>query len=233
MRIALASVILAAALFAAGARAQVAVVTAHDANDAQQNWLAGAVAAGAMAHWQALSPQLLPQDYRRCAATDFACFCEIAKARGASHVLVIGVAPLGAREAVVSAQLLAASDARMLFEEAVVQPGERGGDDAGRAVVLEMVARLVSQEGPPAVAPRPAPPPTDDAASPLISPLGMTGLGALGVGALAGGVGATVATLQVTLAADYQGASTSAIVATTVAGVALLAGAVILAVDGL
>ncbi len=232
MRLALVSTIALAALAAPDARAQLAIVATHDRNNAQESWLAGAVAAGAAAHWQPLSPQLTPADHQRCGSNDHRCLCAEAKRRGASHVLVIGVAPLGARDAVVSAQLYTADDAGVLFEEAVVQPGEAGGDDDGRAVVRDLVARLVLEEGPPPVVPRPAPtlvaPPPDE-----LSVLGMTGLGALGVGVVAAGTAATVATLEVVLAADYGAATTAAVVGSAVAGVALVAGAVILAVDGL
>lgn len=232
MRLALASTIALAALAAGSARAQVALVTTHDRDNAQQNWLAGAVAAGAGSHWQHLSPQLVPADYQSCGATDFRCFCDVGKRRGASHVLVLGVAALGPRDAVVSAQLFAAGDARVLFEEAIVQPGDAGGDDDGRAAVREMIARLVKTDGPPPVQPRPALPATDPPPADL-SPLGMAGLGVLGAGVLAAGATATVATLQVTLAADYQGATTAALIGTTVAGVIMVSGAAILAVDGL
>ncbi|OGQ14110.1 MAG: hypothetical protein A2138_21465 [Deltaproteobacteria bacterium RBG_16_71_12] len=232
MKLALATVLGLALLPATLARAQLAVVPTHADDDPVQSWLVGAVVEAASSHWQMLSPQLLPGELGRCPANDVSCLGDIARRRGASHLLIVGVAPLGARDAVVSAQLFAVGADRPLFEGTVVQPGDSGDDDDGRSALRELIARLVATRGPPPARPRPAPAPVDP---PDDEPgaLGMTGMGALGAGAVGVGVTTVVAALQFSNSYDYRGATSTVMIGGGVSGVLLLGGIVLLTIDSL
>lgn len=232
MRLGLALVVGLALLAAAVARAQVAVVPTHAADDPTQSWLVGTVAEAASSHWQTLSPQLLPAELRRCPANDVSCLGDVARKRGASHLLIVGVAPLGPRDAVVSAQLFAVGADGPLFEGTVVQPGDSGGDDDGRSALRELIARLVATRGPPPARPRPPTEPVDPAGEES-GALGMTGIGALGAGAVGVGVTAVVAALQYNNSYDYRGAASTLLVGGGISSALLLGGIVLVTLETL
>lgn len=230
MKLALTSIVALALLPVAAARAQVAVVPTHAADDARQSWLVGTVVEAAGARWHMLSPQLLPADLRRCPGNEVGCLGDVARKHGASHLLIVGVAPLGARDAVVSAQLYAVGTDQPLFEGTVVQPGDAGDDDDGRAAVRDLAARLVAAQGPPAARPAPPPAPVDPPGEGL-GAVGMTGLGALGAGAIGVGVTAALAAVQFSNSYDYPGATSTMLIGGGISGALLLGGVVLLTVE--
>ena len=232
MRLTFASVMAGALALAGAAHAQLAVVTAHAPDDAVQGYLVSAVVEAALTRWEALSPQLLNEDLRSCPANDAECLRELSRKRGATHLLVVGVAPLGPRDAVVSAQLFSVGDEAPLFEGTAVQPGDSGGDDDGRSDVRELSRRLVAISGPPPAQPHPQPPPPEPATSDM-GVLGLVGVGAVGVGAVGAGVTAILAAQKFTGARDYSGVVSMVVIGGSLSGAVLLAGVALLTAENL
>lgn len=128
------------------ARAQVAVAVTVAEDDASQRDIAARIVSVARKSWQMQAPQLTIEQTRDCAAGDTECLRKLAKSVNASHLLVIGVAPLGVRDRVVAVQLFDAAKAGPLYEESVVQSGL--AEDLPD--VQSLAARLVAVKGPPA-----------------------------------------------------------------------------------
>jgi hypothetical protein len=234
VRLGCATTFCAALLFAGAAQAQLAVVTTSATDEPRHRQLVGAVVEAALARWEPLSPQLLPEDLRDCSAADVECLRDVARQRGASHVLILGVAPLGPRAAVVAAQLFAVDTARALFEETAMQPGDEGGKDEGLGAVRELAARLLKEQGPPGVIPRPPPePPPLPPAPSAVGVLGIGGASALGLGVL--GIGATAAVAASAFVEDEDYAATTSAVAVggSVSALLIIVGAGLMAADTL
>lgn len=233
MRVAFATAVLAALLLSGAARAQLAVVPTYAINDAAQRHVVSAVVEPALDRWQALSPQLLPDDLRACPANDVECLRALARKRGASHLLVVAVAPLGPRDAVVAVQLYATSSDHALFEDTVVQAGDAGGADDGRANTRALAERLVATSGPPPATPAPVAPPTAETSSGELGALGLGGVGAVGVGAVGAGLTALLAAQQFTADHDYASVTATVMIGGAVSGALLLGGVALLTVDAL
>ena len=232
MRLRFASVMTDALLLAGAAHAQLAVVTTHAADDAVQRYLVSAVVEAAQSRWEALSPQLLTEELRRCPSNDAGCLRELARKRGASHLLIVGVAPLGPRDAVVSAQLFSVGDEVPLFESTAVQAGDSGGDDDGRSDVRELALRLIATAGPPLAVPHPSPAPAEPPPSDM-GVLGLSGVGAIGVGAVGAGLTAIVAAQKFTGEQDYAGVVSTVLIGGGLSGALLLGGVVLLTAENL
>ncbi len=171
-----------------------------DENPVHRDFASG-VAAEAAARWQMMSPQLDPNASTECKAEQ-QCLLRSARLRGATHLLLVGVAALGARDFVVSIQVFDVKASKELLAYSDVHAG---GDDAratGREVALKQLASvrgLPAKEDapPPSRAPdvAAAPPPVVDEA--IESPptlLGYAGFGVMGgalvVAAATAGIGA-------------------------------------------
>lgn len=83
-----------------------------DANPMHRDFAAGIVSA-AYERWRMLSPQLEPDEVVACQAEE-TCLLALAKGQGASHLLIVGVAGLGAADFVVSLKLLETKSGREL-----------------------------------------------------------------------------------------------------------------------
>lgn len=167
------------------AHAQVAVAVTIAEGDASQRDIAARIVAVARRSWQMQMPQLSVEQTRGCAPGDTECLRKLADSVNASHLLVIGVAPLGVRDRVVAVQLFDAREAGLLYEESVVQSGL--ADDLPD--VQALAARLVAVQGPPtAVEPVPyvAPPPEGNE-------VGVVGIG--GIVLVSAGAGTALASL--------------------------------------
>jgi len=108
--------------------AQVAVaLTLPDPDPAHRDLAAGLV--GAVAERvELLAPALPLNDVVVCAG-ELACLKQLATKHGASHLLVVGVAGLGTREAAVSVQVLDAAGKVLLEDNAVVAGSDVPRDD--------------------------------------------------------------------------------------------------------
>lgn len=179
-----AAVVVAALIGAAApASAQVAVSLAVTDGDASQRHIASAVVEAVRERWRTVSPQMPASATSHCKAGDTACLREAAAKHGATHLVVVAVAPLGIRDRVVAVQLFDVTQAAPLFEESAVQQGFSEDLDQVRA----LTTRLVQHAAPPAATPvAPYVPPAVDGDAPL-SALGWTGIGVASVGALAAG----------------------------------------------
>lgn len=216
-----AALVLGAALaLTAPARAQVAVAAAIDGADVSQRSLASLVVGRASEQWSMLDPQLMPSATADCEATDSRCLREVARKRGASHVLLVGVAPVGTRDHVVVVQLFATSDETALYEGSVRQRGSQNTPEE-----VERLAReLVQTRGP---APRVAEPSAIAPSSSPMSALQVAGATTLAVSALA--LGGTLAGFALVANRQPQEASVLAVVgAAGTAGCAAVGSAMLL-----
>jgi hypothetical protein len=215
-----AAIVLAACLGAAGqARAQLAVAASYSNDDVVQRDLVGLVMQQARSTWS-----LVPTPVAGCKGNDAACMRASAQRLGASHVLVVAIAPLGTRDHALAVQLFDVTNAKPLFDESAVQ----SGNDAQRAQVTQLAERLATVVGPP---PRVASPPPA-AAGPTTNVGTFVGAGLVGAGVVAAVVTAAAA---VTLATDHQPvpAGTASLVGISVAGGLVVAGCGVLIVDSL
>ena len=123
--------------------AQVAVTVAGGQDSAQAD-IATAVVKAARTRWQMLAPPLASAKVKSCKTGDTPCLRTIAADAKASHLLVVGVASLGARDHVVAVQLFDVKVAAPLFEDSAVQP-------AGPQLkeVAALANRLIEVDGPP------------------------------------------------------------------------------------
>jgi hypothetical protein len=101
--------------------AQVAVaVTFPDQNPTHRDLAAGIV--GRLGeHWDFMAPPLAAEDLALCRA-DIACLRPLASSHGASHLVLIGIAGLDAREAAMTVRVIGPTG-QSLFEETVVVVG--------------------------------------------------------------------------------------------------------------
>jgi hypothetical protein len=208
------------------ARAQVAVVTTLPEPDPGQRDVAAGIVAVAAERWQLLSPPLDPDVTAAC-KTDTACMLTAARARGASHLLVVGVAGVGRRDHVVALQVLDAGG-RVLFDNTAIVPGGGAPVDVGTTAA----AVLARVDGPPQAAPRPA----KDApiAAAHLPATSTTALTAAGVSLIvAGALTATTTALLPTVGAVEGDQALTVAAGGAVAAAALgVAGVVCVLVDG-
>jgi hypothetical protein len=118
-------------------RAQVAVaVTFPDQNPTHRDLAAGIVEQLGK-HWDFLAPPLAADDLALCRA-DVACLRPLASRHGASHLLLIGIAGLDAREAAVTARVIGPTG-QSLFEETVVVVGSAAPRADGAPLADRMI----------------------------------------------------------------------------------------------
>ena len=213
-------------LVAVSARAQVAVaVTLPDNNPTHRDVAAGLVDA-VDDRWSMLSPQLNPTDVAQC-KTEFGCLQGISLARGASHLLVIGIAGLGTRDYVVSFQLYDSRGTKLVDENTVETASVRPTDDGAG-----LAAKLLLVPGMPQLAPAPV------VVAPVVPPgpstLAVTGM-ALVAGGVVVGIGTAIAALGLAVepasASERDGIVTGAVFGTTLAVLLGAAGAACVVVD--
>lgn len=181
--------------WAGAAQAQVAVaVTLPESNPTLRD-VAGGVVDVVDDEWQMLSPQLDPVDVAVCKA-DAPCLQQIANARHASHLLVVGVAGLGVRDYVVSVQLFDASGKKLVDENTLQTASPTPASDG------KLIGEKLLQV--PSVPKQAAPAPLAAALPKPASTLAVTGVSLLGASAGVATVG-TVAFLF--LAVDPQSAN--------------------------
>jgi hypothetical protein len=156
--------VLAFAAFAADlARAQVAIAPLVQADDAVHRDIVSEIALALLAEHEPLMPQLQSKDIAPC-RDDVACVLRVARERGASHLVRVSVAPLGARDQVVAVALYSVRDSAKLFEENTVLSTTRDvrvdarslGDRV--AAIDGLPARRVVEDTPPAMATGPGAP---------------------------------------------------------------------------
>ncbi|MDP2344748.1 MAG: hypothetical protein Q8O67_27615 [Deltaproteobacteria bacterium] len=214
-----------AAVFPVSARAQVAVAVTLPDNNPTHRDVAAAIVNAVDDAWLMLSPQLDPVDVAVC-KTEFGCLQRDALARGASHLLVIGVAGLGTRDYVVSFQLYDARGIK-LVDENTVQTASASPtvDGAGLASTLLRVPSM-PKALPVAVAPAVPPGPTN---------LALTGVALVAGGGVVG-VATAIAALSLAVepssAANRDGLITGTIAATSFAVLLGAAGVGCIVVDG-
>jgi hypothetical protein len=132
------------ALFAHASHAQVAVAVNLSEDNAVHRDIAAGVVAATADKWALTSPQLLPSDVDACRA-DVSCLTRLAGAHGASHVMLVGVATLSPREAVLSLQLFDAHGTKQ-FEDSAVLVVKHDARAETRAL---LAPRLAAVTGPP------------------------------------------------------------------------------------
>ena len=153
--------------------AQVAVaVTLPDANVTHRD-IAASVVRVVAGRWEVLEPALSRQATVLC-GLDVECLRGLAAEARASHLLIVGVAGLGLRDAAVSVRLLDASG-RVLFDDAAVVSGS---DDPLRSAT-DLGERLAATPSVPPRLPRLVHQDTDPAR-------GLLGAGLLGAGVVIG-----------------------------------------------
>ncbi len=217
-----------AVLAAPAAHAQVAVSLAISDNDGVQRDLAAALVRAARDAWDLLPATSGGDELALCNAGDAACLRKRAESHGATHLLVVGVAPLGIRDHILAVQLFDVKTAAPLFEDSVVQHGI-----AGTSVeqVRALATRLVAVPGPPPRKPAPAPAPE----APKARPAGT--LTWVGAGLLGGGGAAIVATTAAYAALsgahDPLSAGDASAIGIGVGGGLVVLGCVALLVDAL
>ena len=188
------SLVLVASLTSAPALAQVAVTVASSGEDASQRDIAAAVVTTARGRWQMLSPQVPAVRMKSCKTGDTACLRAVAAHSQATHLLVVGIAPLGVRDHVVAVQLFDVNVAAPLFEESAVQPGAL----EELKEVTDLANRLVEVKGPPPFVPPSAfVAPDPGSASPDISPLTWTGFGLVAAASATAGAAGIVGAVLV------------------------------------
>jgi hypothetical protein len=185
MRHALALLVVLAAAWPA--RAKVAVVSIVDDNDATQRDLVSALVEPVAEKWQMLVPPLASSAWKRCKPDDTGCLRDEAKAAGASHVLVVAVAPLGTRKRVVSAQLFGVDREKPLFDDSAVQPGLQNRPSE----VIALGEKLAAVEGPPPVVAVEETPPAPASSFRIGPPLLVAGAAVMAASALAFPLGRT------------------------------------------
>jgi hypothetical protein len=151
------------------ARADVALaVSLPDTNAVHRDFAAGVVDE-AVSRFALLSPPLPPEDVTKC-STDDACLLLAAKRAGATHLLFIGVAAMGAADFVVSVRLFELENAKELASHSALAAPGRDPRAAGRKLGEQALASVTG------LAP-PRPPPVVEEEEPLPEPVGYTGLG--------------------------------------------------------
>lgn len=152
-------------LLAPLARADVAVaVTLPDQNAAHRE-VAGGLVEALATEWTLLTPPLRPEAVDACRG-EVQCLRALAAQNNASHLVILGIAGLGARDLVLTAQVWNASGIRLADETAVVT-----GSAVPRRDGLSLLASLKAVEGMPSTtrpdvlsSPSPSPSPPSAAA---------------------------------------------------------------------
>ncbi len=130
--------------------AQMALALTLADQDVRHRDVAGGLVSRLAEHWQFVHPPLAADELALCRA-DTACLLKLAESRGASHLLLLGVAGLGARDVVVTARVVAKNGAVVADETAVVVGSANAAVD-GHAVADTLIAGI---SGVPAPTPRP------------------------------------------------------------------------------
>lgn len=188
-----AALVLAALIAAAPATAQVAVTVASSDDDAAQRDLAAAVVTTVRGRWQMLTPQLQASSVKVCKTGDTACLRALAAQAHATHLLVVGVAPLGVRDHVVAVQLFDVTGAAPLFEESAVQPGAL----EQLQEVSALASRLIEVVGPPPFVPPKALVEPDASVSDALGTWAWAGFGLVSAAGATAGTSAIVGGLLV------------------------------------
>lgn len=177
------AVVLVVALCALEARADgVALALNLPDDDAVHREFASGIVEDASARWAMLSPQMPPTESATCRAEQ-ACLLDKATLRGASHLLLVGVAGLGARDFVVSVQVFDVKSRQELLAYSDVHAAGADARVAGRSLGS---AKLAGVQGlPPAgtVAPPDTPAPALAARESPPTWLGFAGFGLIGAAA--------------------------------------------------
>jgi hypothetical protein len=226
-------VVVAVLLASAASRAQVAVVTTIADSDATQRQIAASVVTTATQRWDVLRPPLSHGDVTSCPRGDTACLRKVAAGRGATHLLVVGVGPLGIRDHVVAVQLFSVGVDKPLYEESAVQAGDAGGSSSGLTEVTSIATRLVQTAGPPPAKPYEPPtptPPVVDADPRLFTWIGVaTMIGGAAIGVGSGAAGALIASQD----RNYGGIDDSLWAGSLVAAGFVTVGAALVVADAL
>lgn len=219
-----------AAFAAIPARAQVAVAVTIAEEDASQRDIASKVVSVAQKKWRMLHPQLTSSQTRTCPAGNTECLRNLATRAKATHLLVVGVAPLGVRDRVVAVQLFDVTDAKPRFEESVVQSGL----NEDFLDVKKLAANVVATPGPPAYVAPPPFVPVEQAPPSDIGALSVGGFILVGGGALTAGVSVLTGwALVETSPPSPQAASQVLLVGIAVGGALAGLGTMAFAVDAL
>lgn len=172
-------------------------VTIPDDNPALRAVAAGALAA-AGERWGLLVPPLRPEAAEVCQA-EIRCLLNLASDRGASHLLVLGVATLSEDEVVVSMQLFATENSTEVMSFTDVVALEHDPFGTGRRLAEGQIADVEGVPGPGEVEPRWPPPPPPEVQRYLgFSWLSIAGWSVVGVGAATGLAGLGVGLVQST-----------------------------------
>jgi hypothetical protein len=216
------------AVGATAARAQVAVAVTMAEEDASQREIAGKVVSVAREKWRMLQPQLTSSQTKGCAAGATECLRKVAAEAQATHLLVVGVAPLGVRDRVVAVQLFDVNKAPPLFEESVVQSGlnEDLNDVKGLASRLVLVAGPPAYLEPPPFVPVSVEPPSS------IGPWSVGGFVLVGAGTVTAAVSG-ISGLVLVEQKDPKNASGVLVYGIATAGALLGLGSIAFAVDAL
>lgn len=154
-----------------------------DANPVHRDFAAGIVA-DAYGRWDMLSPQLSPDEVERCQAEE-RCLLQVARGRDASHLLIVGVAGLGATDFVVSVKLLETAGGRELASYSDLGTPGKDPRQAGADVARKTFTRVSGVPAAPQIAsPELDPDPGAQVAWDGLSPLALTGWGIAGAGAV-------------------------------------------------
>jgi hypothetical protein len=104
---------------ASSARAQVAIAPIVQADDVVHKDIVGAIALAVAEEHELLSPQLSEKDVALC-RDDVECLLRAARLGGASHLVIVSVAPLGARDHVVGVSAYGVRGGEKMYEENAV-----------------------------------------------------------------------------------------------------------------
>jgi hypothetical protein len=209
-----------AALWSPLARAQVAVaVTVPDQNPSHRDLAAGIVEQVA-SRWAFVHPPLATEAVALC-RTDVVCLRGLATTAGASHLLLIGVAGLGTREAAVTTRLLGVDGTAAFEETDVISIGP-----APRADGVPIATRLLG-----AVPSMPPPNARVERAPPETPPWAMFGTTLVGAGAVVAAAGFGVGLVALADPDQRDLAMGAAIGGGTIGAVAALVGAAFVVVD--
>lgn len=101
------------------AHAQIAVAPLLQADNAPQRDIAAGIVTAVASQRAMLTPALTVADIKGC-GDDVSCLMGVAKAHHATHLMVVAVAQLGARDQVMVLQLFAVQSGAKLFEKSAV-----------------------------------------------------------------------------------------------------------------
>lgn len=153
-----------------------------DDNPVHREFAAG-ILTDAYARWDMMSPQLAPEEVDRCQAEE-RCLLQVAKERAASHLLIVGVAALGATDFVVSVKLLDTASSRELSSYSDLATPGKDPRLAGAQVAQRTFASVQGVPAATPVDPVPEPAPDTKPRYDGLSPVALAGWGIAGAGAV-------------------------------------------------